>query len=471
MTTHPPPRPPIAKGLPFIGSAGQVARAGMIPFILDQWRTHGDIFRMKLGPQMMVVIAHPDGVARVLASHRENYVKGRSYDTMRLMTGDGLLTLEGEPWLRRRRLEQPSFHRESIRRLTEAMVRVTDRAIARWRRRLPEGGEIEAHRAMMGLTLEVVGETLFGQTFGEETTDASARAFSEALGLMSERSNRAVQLPLAIPTPRNLRLRRALRALDEKTFEIIAHARKRRDPAAPATLLTMLLEAKDADTGEGLSDGELRNEVITLFLAGHETTALLLTWGFTLLGRHPDVVAKMRAEVAAVLGDRDPVADDLPALPYLRQVIDEILRLRSPTWTVARDVMADDVLLGHQVRAGETVLPCSYLAHRHPAFWEEPERFDPERFTPERTKARPQGAYFPFSLGPRMCIGNVFSLVEAQVVLAMLLRRADFELAPGPLPEPVAQITLRPKGPVNLRLAWREGAKKAAPIDSAERAS
>jgi cytochrome P450 len=428
----------------------------MIPFLLDQWRAHGDIFRMKLGPRTMVVVAHPDGVAHVLATRRDNYLKGRTYDAMRLLTGDGLLTLEGERWRRRRRLEQPSFHREGIRSLVAVMARVTGRAMARWRERLPAGGAIEAHRAMMGLTLEIVGETLFGQTLGEETTDVSARAFSETLRLLSERSNHAVPLPLVVPTPSNLRLRRALRALDQKTLEIIATARAARDAAARPTLLGMLLEAKDADTGEGLSDGELRNEVITLFLAGHETTALLLTWGFTLLGRHPEVVARIRAEAEATLQGREPEADDLPRMPYLRQVIDEILRLRSPTWTVARDVQAEDVLLGHRVRAGEVVLPCSYLTHRHPGFWDDPERFVPDRFATEPSKHRAQWSYFPFSLGPRMCIGNVFALVEAQIVLSMFLQRANFELA-GPVPEPTAQITLRPKGPVNLSLAWRPG--------------
>jgi cytochrome P450 len=274
---------------------------------------------------------------------------------------------------------------------------------------------------------------------------------------MSERSNRAMPLPLAVPTPANLRFRRALRTLEDKTFEVIAGARTGRAAAARPTLLGMLLDAKDAETGQGLSDVELRNEVITLFLAGHETTALLLTWGFTLLGPRPDLVARMRAEVEAVLQGRDPTAEDLPRLAYLRQVIDEILRLRSPTWTVARDVRTDDVLLGYRVRAGEVVLPCSYLTHRHPRFWEDPERFDPDRFAPDRAQDRPQWAYFPFSLGPRMCIGSIFALVEAQVILAMLLQRADFQLAPGPIPEPSAQITLRPQGPVNLQLTWRDG--------------
>lgn len=438
-----------------LGSLGEVTRRGLLPVIEEQWRRLGDTFRIRVGPRNMVAVIHPDGVERVLGSGRENYVKGRTYDQMRLLTGDGLLTLEGESWRQRRRLEQPSFHRENIRKLTAAMVSVTAARLGRWREAMPEGGTFDAHREMLGLTLEVVGRTLFGQSLAEGDTDASARAFGEVLGQISQRGNAALTLPLAIPTPGNLRMRRGLRVLDEIVFSIIASARAQVGPDALPTLLAMLLEARDADTGTGLSDAELRNEVITLFLAGHETTALLLTWGFTLLGPHPDVVARLRREVEEVCADRAPTAEDLPRLAYLRQVIDEVLRLRGPVWTVARDAVGEDVVCGHRVRPGDTVLPVSYLTHRHPGFWEEPERFDPDRFAPERVKARSQWAYYPFSMGPRMCIGNVFSLTEAQLILAMLLQQVDFQLSPGPPVAAVAEVTLRPKGPVNVDFHWR----------------
>jgi cytochrome P450 len=447
------PLPPLAPGLPLVGSLPEVSRIGLLEFIERHWQTLGDVFRVKVGPQTMVVVVHPDGVERVLAVNKDNYVKGRTYDSIRLLTGQGLLTLEGDAWKKRRRLEQPSFHRESIRKLVSTMVAVTRRSLQSWRQRLPEGGTLEMHHEMMGLTLEVVGETLFGQQLAEKDVDASGRAFGEALVLVSGRGNSAVQLPLGVPTPGNLRLKRALKLLDEQVHSIITRARANREGGP--TLLSMLLDARDADTGEALNDKELRDEVITLFLAGHETTALLLTWGFTLLGKHPEVVRRMREEVEAVLGGREPTAEDLPKLPYLRQVIDEILRLRSPTWTVARDVVEDDVINGHRVCKGERVLPVSYLTHRHPDFWDEPQRFDPDRFSPERSKGRNNWAYFPFSLGSRICIGNIFSLVEAQIVLAMLVQQVDFELAlSGPV-KPVAHATLRPSGPVDVRIRWR----------------
>ena len=447
------PLPPLVPGLPLVGSLPELSRLGMLEFIERHWPTLGDVFRARVGPRTLVVVVHPDGVERVLASNKENYIKGATYDSIRLLTGQGLLTLEGDAWKKRRRLEQPSFHRESIRKLVSTFASVTRGALESWRRRLPEGGVLEMHHEMMGLTLEVVGETLFGQRLSSEDVDVSGRNFGEALQLVSERGSSPVRLPLAVPTPDNLRLRRALKLLDTQVHSIITRARI--EPAKGPTLLSMLIDARDADTAEALTDKELRDEVITLFLAGHETTALLLTWGLILLGEHPEVVRRMRDEVQAVLGDREPTAEDLPKLPYLRQVIDEILRLRSPTWTVARDVVADDVICGHRVCKGERVLPISYLTHRHPEFWDEPQRFDPDRFSPERSKGRNTWSYFPFSLGSRICIGNIFSLAEAQVVLAMLLQKVDFELALSAPVKPLAHATLRPSGPVDVRIRWR----------------
>jgi cytochrome P450 len=215
------------------------------------------------------------------------------------------------------------------------------------------------------------------------------------------------------------------------------------------------MAARDAESGEALSDVDVRNEVVTLFLAGHETTALLLTWGFTLLGRHPEIVQRLREEVASVVGDRAPSMDDCQRLTYMRQTIDEILRLRSPTWTVARDAQKADEISGFRVRPGDIVMPMNYLTHRHPEFWPDPERFDPLRFTPEAARLRPRAAYYPFSTGPRMCIGNTFSIVEAQVILTLLLQRTEFSLATDAETKMVAGVTMRPGAPVPLRIKFK----------------
>jgi cytochrome P450 len=443
---------PRVPGWPIFGNLPGITRMGTLEYFQQCWERYGDTFRVRLGSRDVVCTAHPDAIEHVLVTHRDKYVKGPTYRGLRMLTGDGLLTLEGDPWRKRRRMAQPAFHKESIRSLVEAMARITGEVLDELQARLPDGGTVDAHQEMMHLALEIVGETLFGQRLGKHSDD-SAGAFGAALEILSNRGNVPVAIPLSVPTPGNLKLRRALGLLDKLVYDIIGGARKVDD--GRATLMRMLIDARDADTGEALGDKELRDEVITLVLAGHETTALLLTWGFTLLGRHPEIISRMRAEITDVLGDRVPTAEDLPKLVYLRQVVDEILRLRTPTWALGRDVAEDDVLCGMRVYKGETVMPLVFLTHRHPVFWEDPERFDPERFQPSRAKGRHQWAYVPFSAGPRMCIGNLFTMAEAQVILAMLLQRGDFELASlKPVPTK-PMMTLRPGAPVKMRLRWR----------------
>ena len=449
---------PHVRALPLLGNITDFIRIGGIEFLEREWRRWGDGFRFQLGPRSILAVAHPDAIECVFGSRRENYVKGPSYDNIKLLTGEGLLTMEGDAWRTRRRIAQPSFHRESINKFTTNMVSVTRDAIAAMRAKHPSGGVVDVHHEMMCLTLEVVGQTLFGLRLGDAHAGRSGRAFASALEFVSERGNSPMQLPLFVPTPGNVRFKRVLRDLDRMVLEIVAQAREARRTRAnePAsTLIEMLLDARDADTGAALSDRDVRNETITLFLAGHETTALLLTWGFTLLAREPEVVARMREEVARVVGDREPTAADVQKLTYMRRVIDEILRVRPPVWVAARDVVADDAIAGYRVRAGDVVMPAIFLTHKHPDFWPEPERFDPERFAPDAVKARSHWAYLPFTLGPRMCIGNVFTLVEATVVFAMLLQQFEFAIDPARIPPTKAVITARPSGPVPMTIRWR----------------
>jgi cytochrome P450 len=424
----------------------------MMEFMRRAWREHGDTFRMSLGGRTIVGLAHPDAIEHVLIKRRDNYIKGQTYDSIRVLTGQGLLTLEGDRWKQRRKLAQPAFHRERLLALTATMTEVARETIESWR---SEYGSkpFDMHVAMMRLTLEIVGATLLGQRFGKDKTDASAHAYGQALELLSARSNAPVQLPLWAPTPSNRRLKAALASVETLVYGVIDNARA--NPEQAPLLLRMLLEAKDADTGESLSTRELRDEVVTLILAGHETTALLLSWGFTLLGKEPDAVRRMRTEIQEVCGDRPPAPEDLQKLTYTGWTVDEMLRLRAPVWAVARDVVAADEIAGFPVHPGEMVMPLVFLTHRHPAFWQDPERFDPERFSPARKEGRHHGAYLPFSSGPRVCIGNMFTLIEAKIILATLLQRADVELLRfGDIPE-VAGMTMRPKDPIDVRLRWR----------------
>jgi cytochrome P450 len=446
---------PKAMGLPGVGSIPLMMALGPLEFYRRMWRQHGDVFRVDMGGRSAVLVVHPDGVERVLGSNRENYVKAEAYDNIRLLTGEGLLTLEGDAWRSRRRLENPAFHRDSIRRFVDEMAKISREALAAWRWRIPNGGVVDIHHEMMRVTLEIVAATLFGQRLGEDASDESGSAFASALSLVSERGNAVIQLPLSIPTPNNRRFSRAVETLDRQVYSVIRTARGATpDSDRVPTLLSMLLGARDADTGKQLTDQELRNEVITLFLAGHETTALLMTWGFVLLSKHPEVVAKMREEVDRVVGDRVPTAEDVAQLHYVRRVIDEILRVRSPVWCTARDAAGPDVLQGFRVEKGDLVMPLFYLTHRHPEFWKNPEAFDPDRFSPEQSKGRHHWSYLPFSMGPRICIGNVFSLTEGALLFATLLQQIEWSMD-GDDVAMDPSITLRPKGEVPVRVRWR----------------
>lgn len=442
-------RAPSPRGWPVVGHLPALRQNGMLPFLADCWRQHGDVFRVDMGVRALV-LAHPDAIERVLASHRDNYVKGSTYDGVRRIIGNGLLALEGPAWRARRRLMQPAFHRAALAEMAGTMVESGRAYLNGLKARVPRTGVVDAHREMVKLTLDVVVAALFGRGL-EGAAKVSYEALGEALELVAGRAN-GFALPEWVPTPANKKHRRTMAELEGAVYGVIAAARAR-EPEG--TLLSMLLQSRDAETSELLSDVDLRDEVFTLFIAGHETTALTLTWMFTLLKDEPAVVARMRAEVDEVLGEKDPTFDDVARLRYLRQVVDETLRLAGPVAMNARTAVADDTLQGFEVKAGDIVMPFFWAAHRHPDFWPDPERFDPDRFTPENSKGRDPWSYLPFSGGQRICIGNTFSLVETVLLLAMLLQRLDFEVLPAQRIEPVALVTVRPSAPVHVRLTWR----------------
>jgi len=311
--------------------------------------------------------------------------------------------------------------------------------------------EVDAHRETVKLTLDVVLAALLGNDL-LRGSDISYEVLGAALEVMSERGN-GVVLPPWIPTPKNMKFRRTLRELDALMHALIGHARQAGND--DGSLLSMLLLARDGDTGKPLTDREVRDEVLTLFLAGHETTALTLTWLLTFLDGRPNVLARMRAEVDDVLRGRDPTFEDIAKLPYLRQVVEETLRLRPAAPLIPRNVVQDDVVDGYRLRRGEVVFLFFWGTHRHPAFWPEPEKFDPDRFSPERSKERHSYSFIPFSAGPRTCIGNMFSLVESSVLLAQLLNRFDLEVLPCGQVRPLAMATMRPSRPVRIVLRPR----------------
>jgi len=444
---------PGPRSWPVVGNGLQVLfHGGLFPVLEHAWQRYGDTFRVDLGPKRLVAIVHPDDLERVLLSERECFYKGEAYDQFRMLVGDrGMVTIEGETWRSHRRVAQPSFNKGAIAGLAAKMTAATSTMLASWESRLTVGGDFDIYEDLLALTMWIIGDTLFSLDLRGEI-DRSAEAFSVALEQVSSRGNEMVRLPLAWPTPGNLRLRRALATLDATVHGIIRD--RRVSGERPPDLLSALLAGSD-EHGEPLDDRALRDEVITFFLAGHETTALALSWTWYMLATHPEIQEALHAEVDAALGGRTPTAEDMARLPYTRMVLQEALRLYAPTWSGARDVIAPAVLGGYPVERGDTVIYLSYFTHRHPDFWDEPAKVKPERFTPEAMQGRHKCAYVPFSAGPRMCIGNHFSLMEGALILAMIAQRYRFTLSPRARIEPQFQITMRPKYGVLLTVAER----------------
>jgi len=420
----------------------------------DMHRRYGDVVRFH-GPRgsSWFLIAHPDDIEHVFKS--KHYPKGIITEPIKSLIGNGLLTSEGDFWRRQRRLAAPAFHRQRLISLGAMMAQAGDRAAERWRPAARAGQPVDVAADMMRVTLEIVGRALFSVDVSDEADDV-ARALPVALEYVNHRSTRPWALPEQWPTPRNLRFRRALRTLDAIVYRMIEE--RRRTGEDNGDLLSMLLHARDEDTGERMDDQQLRDEVMTLFLAGHETTAVMLSWTWHLLAQHPAVEQQLHAELDAVLAGRLPTVEDLPSLPYTRMVMEETLRLYPPAWAIGRQSTIEDELRGYYIPRNAPLLISPYVTHRHPEFWEAPERFDPQRFTPDQVASRPRFAYFPFGGGPRICIGNNFALMEGHLLLAVFASRYRLRPAPGHPIVPEPTITLRPKYGLRMMIEERRAA-------------
>jgi cytochrome P450 len=410
---------------------------------VDDANRYGDIVRYDVGRIVAHILRHPDDIKHVLQENHANYIKGRGLRKLKIFLGEGLLTSEGAHWLRQRRLIQPAFHRARLEALVAKMARATESMADEWISLAARGETIDVAREMMRLTLEIASTTLFSvSTRG--SADKVGSALSVALREAVRRTFAIVEVPLRVPTPRNVAYREAMRSLDSVVYGLIAERRKK--PGGDDDLLSMLIETRDEATGEAMTDAQLRDEVMTLFLAGHETTANALAWTFYLLSKHPAERRRLEAEVDAVLGDRTPTFEDLAQLTRTKMTIDESMRIFPPVWIFGRTALGDDFVRGYRIPKGSFVGVSPYLLHRHPSYWKNPAGFDPDRFDATASAGRHKYAYLPFGGGPRVCIGNHFALMEAQVVLSILSRRFRVELAPGARVELEPLITLRPKG-------------------------
>jgi len=434
--------PPGPRGNVVLGSIGDIYR-DRLRFVLDTARTYGDVAQYRVAHMRIYQVNHPEGVGRLLHDNHRNYSKDvPTFGTLKLFLGNGLFTSDGDFWRRQRRLAQPAFHRRRVAAFGELMTDATQEMLERWQAHVGRDQPLDVATEFMRLTMEVVTRALFS-TSVEQDIGTIGRAIATLLNDVTFRFTFPFYPPLKVPTPRNRRFLAARATLDGIVYRIISERRQR--PAEHDDLLALLMETRDEQTGEGMSDKQLRDEVVTLFLAGHETTANALTWASYLLSTHVAIARRLQAEVDETLQGRTPTASDLPKLPYTRMVIDETLRLYPPAWITNRRAIGDDTVCGYRIPADATVSISPYVTHRDPRLWENPEGFDPDRFAPERSAGRPHYAYFPFGSGPRQCIGKGFALMESMLVVALLAQRYELHLVPGRKVETEALATLRPR--------------------------
>lgn len=441
---------PSTRAWPVIGHMPEMIREGLIPFMEKAWREVGDCYEFRVAGECIKIVVHPDQVAELLLTHRHKYDKGASYDQLRRMVGQGLLTSEGDLWRRQRRIIQPSFNRDTVRNFGDRMVEKAHAMLERWT--VKHDTVFDVHAELMRLTLDVLSHTLFELDLSNEQSITTGE-FSEALGVAAARVTAVIEAPRWLPTPGNRRLERAM-ALIEGVVSRIIEAR-RRSGEDRDDLLGALLRGRTEDGG-AIDDELLRDEVLTMFLAGQETTAVGLTWTLWLISQHPEVQARLLAEVDAAVGDRPPTMADLPKLGYVKQVLNESMRVISPIWASARNCVEADTLGDrYPVEVGERVMNIVWLTHKHPEFWPDPERFDPDRFAPERIAKQHKFAFMPFNEGPRKCVGEHFAMMESILVLTCLFQRHTLAAVPGFVPEMDFQLTTRPRHGLPMRLQPR----------------
>jgi cytochrome P450 len=441
-------RAPVAPGLPLFGNLLEFRR-DPLRFLCAMRETHGDVVEVAIGPMKTTLVSHPDLIEDILVTRSRLWQKDRFLQTsLRPVLGDGLLSSEGDFWRKQRRLAQPAFHRDRIAAYAGMMVDQATRLVRTWR----EGEVRDVHRDMMRLTLAIVAQTLFGADVRDHAEDVG-KALEAVLAVVADPVELLIPLLKRLPTPKRKRFDRAVARLDTIIYRVMEE-RRRAASAETVDLLSMLLHAQDED-GSRMSDRQLRDECLTLFLAGHETTAINLSWTWLLLSRHPEVRRKLAAELDDVLGDRSATFADVPKLRYTGHVIAESLRLYPPAWSLGREAREDVDVGGYRIPRGHQVWFCPWAIHRDARWFDEPDLFRPERWEGDFAKRLPRYAYFPFGGGPRLCIGQAFAQLEAVLVLATLAHAFDVEVLQSPRPTPEPSVTLRPRHGLRGRLSRR----------------
>jgi cytochrome P450 len=447
----PPASPPIAGAPPahfLLGHLLEISR-DQLGFLLRCARTHGDHVALRFGRRPIIVLNNPRDVQEVLVTQQRNFVKGYFYRLLGPLLGNGLLTSEGDFWLRQRRLAQPAFHRERINRYAQTMIRYTHELLADWADTMVR----DVHEDMMRLTLRVVGKTLFDTDFASAAPDIGESLAAALHELSAQMTGPEFLLPAAIPTPSRNRLRRAVERLDPFVLRIISE--RRRSSEDRGDLLSALLRARDED-GSGMTDQQLRDEAMTIVLAGHETTALALSWTWYLLSQHPEAEQRLAGELADVLRGRPPGPEDAFRLPFTEAVLLETMRLYPPIFGIGRESIAACNLNGYTLPAHTNVYMVPYVIQRDPRYFEDPEHFRPERWLDGLAGRLPRFAYFPFGGGPRLCIGQPFAMLESVLILSTIAQQWQLRLASDQRTELLPALTLRPKYGMRIQLRRRK---------------
>ena len=424
-------------------------RGDTIGYLTRCAREYGDIVFFRFMGVPACFVNRPDCIESVLVTQSSNFVKSKDYRAMRRVLGNGLLLSEGEFWRRQRKLIQPAFHQARIAAYAEIMVGYTQRMLASW----SDGRTLDIHEAMMRLTLGIVAKTLFDADVSREAEEVDA-ALSVLMGKFLRQAGLALLLPAWVPLPTSQLLKRAVGRLDKVIYSIIEQ--RRASGQMSGDLLSEFLQVQD-DEGVGMTDRQLHDEIMTLFLAGHETTANVLSWTWLLLGQNPEVEEKLIEELQSVLGGRAPTTSDLPRLIYTDTVLRESMRLYPPVWVIGRRALAPFRLGEYELPADTNVLISQLIIHKDARYFPEPERFDPERWSSgdPRGESLPRFAYFPFGGGPRVCIGAGFGMMEAVLLLATIAQQFRIQIAPGYTAKMQPSVTLRPRNGIQATLQRR----------------
>ena len=442
--------PPGPKGSLIMGVMREFNR-DTLGFIERLQREYGDVVRSRFLYLHAYFLYHPADIEALLTTNAKSFRKAQSLRSpfFRRLVGNGLVTSEGDFWRRQRRLAQPAFHRQRISSYGDIMVQYADRAIAKWR----DGEQRDVAKDMTRLTLEIVVKTLFNSDVSNDADHVGA-TLSQIVKPFASQATLKWIADNRLPTPGHYRYFNAVREIDKIIYRIIAE--RRASGSDEGDLLSMLLQAQDED-GSQMSDAQLRDEVMTLFLAGHETTALALSWSWYLLATHPDAETKFHAELDEVLGGRAPQVSDLPKLKFTEMIAKETMRLYPPAYAVGREAIEDTEMGGYRVPRGTQLFAFQWVTHHDPRFFERPDEFLPERWASESIQTLPRYAYFPFGGGPRQCIGNYFAMMEVVLLLATIGQRFSFSLLNEHPVEVLPVLSLRPKNGIKVKLLQRAG--------------